>query len=617
MSPSLTFLIQFLSLLATTHGLPTSELVYDYVIVGAGTSGLVVANRLSEIPNVTVAVIEAGQSAFNNENVTDINGYGRAFGTDIDYAYQTVNQTYANGARQIMRAGKAIGGTSTINGMAYTRAEDVQVDAWEELGNSGWKWESLLPYYIKSEQFQIPSDWQVATGITYEAEVHGSAGPLKVGYANDIDHGTFAGTALNQTYANLGQPWNHDVNTGKMRGLTRQPRTLNQAENVREDAARAYYWPFANRTNLVVHSNTVANRIVWKGAGDLNRAVASGVEITSADGTITTISARKEVILSAGALRSSGILELSGVGNPDILEALGIDVVVDLPAVGENLQDQVNSGFSFTSSPVSSGSANFISYPNAEDIYGAHLSSLAEAISTKIPSYAAAVANASNHVIPEADLLKFFKIQYNLLFQSSVPILEYVEPDPESSQNMATEEAHTNSAIRIFQTVAPSSVDIQFWSLLPFSRGNIHITSADPHEALTINPNFFMLDVDVDVHVACAKFIRNVLAQAEPLASLVTGESSPGFEVLAADADDAAFAVWLKDTYRTNYHPVGTTAMMSQDLGGVVSDRLVVYGTANVRVVDAGVLPFQVCGHLTSTLYAVAEKAADMIKEDA
>ncbi|PBP21837.1 glucose oxidase [Diplocarpon rosae] len=652
MSPSLTFLIQFLSLLATTHGLPTSELVYDYVIVGAGTSGLVVANRLSEIPNVTVAVIEAGQSAFNNENVTDINGYGRAFGTDIDYAYQTVNQTYANGARQIMRAGKAIGGTSTINGMAYTRAEDVQVDAWEELGNSGWKWESLLPYvrvqiqttflflgflkmqpfsqdffpseiktsgaaalrtsgihwpkrlarnnsnevvpnYIKSEQFQIPSDWQVATGITYEAEVHGSAGPLKVGYANDIDHGTFAGTALNQTYANLGQPWNHDVNTGKMRGLTRQPRTLNQAENVREDAARAYYWPFANRTNLVVHSNTVANRIVWKGAGDLNRAVASGVEITSADGTITTISARKEVILSAGALRSSGILELSGVGNPDILEALGIDVVVDLPAVGENLQDQVNSGFSFTSSPVSSGSANFISYPNAEDIYGAHLSSLAEAISTKIPSYAAAVANASNHVIPEADLLKFFKIQYNLLFQSSVPILE------------------------IFQTVAPSSVDIQFWSLLPFSRGNIHITSADPHEALTINPNFFMLDVDVDVHVACAKFIRNVLAQAEPLASLVTGESSPGFEVLAADADDAAFAVWLKDTYRTNYHPVGTTAMMSQDLGGVVSDRLVVYGTANVRVVDAGVLPFQVCGHLTSTLYAVAEKAADMIKEDA
>ncbi|PBP25420.1 glucose oxidase [Diplocarpon rosae] len=593
MSPSLTSLVQFLSLLATTHGLPTNELVYDYVIVGAGTSGLVVANRLSEIPDVTVAVIEAGQSVFNNENVTDINGYGRAFGTDIDFAYQTVNQTYANGARQIMRAGKAIGGTSTINGMAYTRAEDVQVDAWEELGNSGWNWQSLLPYYIKSEQFQIPADWQVATGITYEAEVHGSAGPLKVGYANDIDHGTFAGTALNQTYANLGQPWNHDVNTGKMRGLTRQPRTLNQAENVREDAARAYYWPFADRTNLVVHSNTVANRIVWKDAGDLSRAVASGVEITRADGTMTTISARKEVILSAGALRSSGILELSGVGNPEILEPLGIEVVVDLPTVGENLQDQVNSGFSFTGSPDSSGSSNFISYPNAEDIYGAHHSSFAEAVSAKLPSYAATVAKASNHVVAEADLLSFFKIQHNLLFQSSVPVLE------------------------VFQTVAASSVDIQFWSLLPFSRGNIHITSADPREALAINPNFFMLDVDVDVHVACAKFIRNILAQTEPLASLITRESSPGFEVLAADADDTAFATWLKETYRTNYHPVGTTAMMSQDLGGVVSDGLVVYGTANVRVVDAGVLPFQVCGHLTSTLYAVAEKAADLIKEDA
>ncbi|OWP03997.1 glucose oxidase [Marssonina coronariae] len=593
MSPSLISLVPFLSLLATTHGLPTTGLTYDYVIVGAGTSGLAVANRLSELPNITVAVIEAGDSVLNNANVSSIGGYSLAFGTDIDYAYQTVNQTYANGAAQTLRAGKAIGGTSTINGMSYTRAEDVQLDAWEELGNSGWNWKSLLPYYIKSEQFQTPANWQIATGITYDPEVHGFRGPLKVGFANSISNSTIAGTTLNQTYAHLGQPWNHDVNDGKMRGLTSNPSTVDQAGNVREDAARAYYWPFENRNNLVMHSNTVANRILWKETGGLSGAVAGGVEITSANGTIGTIFASKEVILSAGAIRSSGILELSGIGNPDILEPLGIQVVVDLPTVGENLQDQVNNEISYSGNSSFAGSSSLVAYPNAGDIYGGNLSSLAEAVSAKIPSYAATVANASNHVVSEADLLKFFNIQYDLIFKSNIPILE------------------------IFNSVGASYVSLQFWSLLPFSRGNIHIKSADPREALTINPNFFMLDFDLNMQVESARFIRNTLAKAEPLAAIISGESSPGLSVLAEDADEAAFGQWIKDSYRSNFHPVGTTAMMARDIGGVVSDRLVVYGTENVRVVDAGILPFQLCGHLTSTLYAVAEKAADMIKEDA
>ncbi|KAI6716147.1 glucose oxidase [Diplocarpon mali] len=594
MSPSLISLVPFLSLLATTHGLPTTGLTYDYVIVGAGTSGLAVANRLSELPNITVAVIEAGDSVLNNANVSSIGGYSLAFGTDIDYAYQTVNQTYANGAAQTLRAGKAIGGTSTINGkagsldcsrdsglikrigMSYTRAEDVQLDAWEELGNSGWNWKSLLPYvrsqisnpspwipatrnhsryfvpseskYIKSEQFQTPANWQIATGITYDPEVHGFRGPLK-------------SIKLEMS--------------GKM-----QPEHSN-------------YWPFENRNNLVMHSNTVANRILWKETGGLSGAVAGGVEITSANGTIGTIFASKEVILSAGAIRSSGILELSGIGNPDILEPLGIQVVVDLPTVGENLQDQVNNEISYSGNSSFAGSSSLVAYPNAGDIYGGNLSSLAEAVFAKIPSYAATVANASNHVVSEADLLKFFNIQYDLIFKSNIPILE------------------------IFNSVGASYVSLQFWSLLPFSRGNIHIKSADPREALTINPNFFMLDFDLNMQVESARFIRNTLAKAEPLAAIISGESSPGLSVLAEDADEAAFGQWIKDSYRSNFHPVGTTAMMARDIGGVVSDRLVVYGTENVRIVDAGILPFQLCGHLTSTLYAVAEKAADMIKEDA
>ncbi|KAL5324785.1 hypothetical protein ACEPPN_005903 [Leptodophora sp. 'Broadleaf-Isolate-01'] len=595
MAPSISSLVPLLSLFVTTQGLPTNGLTYDYVVVGAGTSGLAVANRLSELCNITVAVIEAGSSVFDNTNVTDIGGYGLAFGTDIDYAYQTVNQTYANGAPQTMRAAKAIGGTSTINGMAYTRAEVVQVDAWEALGNSGWNWESLLPYYRKSELFQTPADWQTALGVTYDVAVHGFSGPVKIGYPNSIINSTIINT-MDETYTGVGIPWNTDVNGGKMRGFTSHPRTIDQAGNVREDAARAYYWPYVNRKNLVMFSNTLANRIVWKDTCNdscgCDEAVAGGVEVTTANGTITTIYARKEVILSAGAVRSSAFLEISGVGNPDILQPLGIDVVVDLPTVGENLQDQMNNGFVFADNQNLTGTTSFVSYPTIDDIYGANTSSFAASVAAKIPSYAAAVAKASNHVVSEADLLSFFNIQYDLIFNSSVPIVE------------------------IFNTVTGSVVDMEYWILLPFSRGNIHINSTAPGETPDINPNYFMIDFDLDIQTTSGRFIRNQILKTEPLVSIVTGETTPGFEVLAEDADDATFGTWVKDTYRTNFHPVGTTAMMSKDIGGVVSNRLVVYGTKNVRVVDAGILPFQVCGHLVSTLYAVAEKAADLIKED-
>ncbi|SPO01615.1 related to alcohol oxidase [Cephalotrichum gorgonifer] len=135
----------------------TSAGGYDYIVVGGGTSGLVVAKRLSEDPCVSVLVIEAGDSVENNVNVTSPLAYGYAFGTAIDYQYQTVNQTYAGGATKTIRAGKALGGTTTINGMAYTRAEIPQIDAWEKIGNEGWNWDTLLPYYLKSELFQVPS----------------------------------------------------------------------------------------------------------------------------------------------------------------------------------------------------------------------------------------------------------------------------------------------------------------------------------------------------------------------------------------------------------------------------------------------------------------------------
>lgn len=289
---------------------------YDYIVVGGGTGGLVVANRLSENSGSSVLIVERGDTQLDNPNVYDPNSYGAAFGSSIDYAYQSTSQQYTGGNIQTLRAGKALGGTSTINGMAYTRAQDVQIDAWGKMGNTGWSWSSLFPYYLKSEDFQVPTSAQYDAGANYVASYNGESGPLLVGWTYNMQNSTIH-TELNETYQALGVDYTPDVNGGKMHGYSMFPRTVDRAENVREDAARAYYYPFDSRPNLSVMLNTTGNRIVWAPATSTGPAVATGVEVTHSDGTVETITALQEVILSAGALISPAILERSGVGNPE------------------------------------------------------------------------------------------------------------------------------------------------------------------------------------------------------------------------------------------------------------------------------------------------------------
>ena len=290
---------------------------YDYIIVGGGTAGLVVANRLSELQDTSVLVIEAGGSVYNNPNVTDTTGYGNAFGTSIDWAYQTVDQEYGGGSPQTLRAGKALGGTSTINGMVYARAQDAQINAWEAIGNEGWNWETLFPYYKKGEGFQVPSDYPFlqGSGVTYDSSAHGYEGPLKVGWPQGEENDGLAQT-VNKTYQSLDVPvsFNQDLNGGNMVGYSLYPMTVDSKLNVREDAARAYYYPYQSRQNLHVLLHTFANRLTWKNGEDVT---ADGVEVTLANGTTTVIHAKREVILSAGSMRSPLLLELSGIGNKE------------------------------------------------------------------------------------------------------------------------------------------------------------------------------------------------------------------------------------------------------------------------------------------------------------
>lgn len=289
---------------------------YDYIVVGGGTGGLVVANRLSENSGSSVLIIERGNKQLDNPDVYNPNAYEDAFGTSIDYAYQSVPQKYFGNTTQTLRAGKALGGTSTINGMAYTRAQDVQIDAWGAIGNKGWSWSSLFPYYLKSEDFQIPTPAQYDAGANYVPAYNGESGPLLTGWTYDMQNSSIH-TELNETYQALGIDYIPDVNGGKMHGYTMFPRTVNRGEHLREDAARAYYYPFDSRPNLSVMLNTTANRIVWDPSTIVTGpAVATGVEVIHQDGTVEVHIANKEVILGAGSLISPAILERSGVGNP-------------------------------------------------------------------------------------------------------------------------------------------------------------------------------------------------------------------------------------------------------------------------------------------------------------
>lgn len=305
------------ALLPLAVAIRSTEHTYDYIVVGGGTGGLVVANRLSELDNINVLVIEAGGSVLNNPNVTSTSGYGKAFGTAIDWAYETTDQEYASGTPQTVRAAKALGGTSTINGMVYLRAQDAQIDAWEQIGNKGWNWKNLFPYFRKGEHFQVPSNyaWLDGSGVSYSPDDHGYKGPLKVGWSSSQLNDGLA-QKLNATFQNMDTPvpWNEDPNSGQMVGYSVYPKTVDSDLDIREDAARAYYYPYQSRGNLDVWLHTHANKITWKPG---QNATAEGMEVTFANGTMTIVKASREVIISTGALKSPVLLELSGIGNPE------------------------------------------------------------------------------------------------------------------------------------------------------------------------------------------------------------------------------------------------------------------------------------------------------------
>lgn len=276
-----------------------------------------------------------------------------------------------------------------------------------------------------------------------------------------------------------------------------------------------------------------------------------------------------------------------------VLSKAGVKTVVSLPGVGENLIDQTNNGLTFPkkTGQIYTGSAGYVSYPNVTDIFGNSTRGLASSVMEALPSYASAIAAQNNNATTIKDVLSLLKIQHSLLFDTQVPVAEIV------------------------YYPSGNSFGSQFWSTLPFAKGNIHITSSNPQTPAEINPNYFMFDYDVKTQVEVARWMRKLFSIG-PLADIAGADTWPGTNTVPSNASYEAWSSWIKRNYNANYHLLSTAAMMPRDKGGVVSERLKVYGTANVRVVDASIFPFQVCGHLMSTLYAVAERASDLLKQD-
>ncbi|KAF4206569.1 hypothetical protein CNMCM8980_005177 [Aspergillus fumigatiaffinis] len=301
-----------------------------------------------------------------------------------------------------------------------------------------------------------------------------------------------------------------------------------------------------------------------------------------------TAMTRKEVILSAGALRTPPILEASGVGDKDRLQQLGIKMRIDLPGVGENLQDQPNVPLLYTGNLNVSGTAPYATFLTAAQLFGQDVEDIAATTLSSIPSWAESLASSSTNNLNTSAIKQILTLQHKLIFKSNITIAE------------------------ILTSAAGTTLLSAFWLLLPFSRGSVHLASTKEEDinAPSIDPNFFQVDFDLQTQMAIGKLAQTFWEQ-ESVKSLHP-VPIPG-RGLDDNATDPQWTAFIKETFGPNYHPVGTASMMARELGGVVDSRLRVYGTENVRVVDASVIPLQVSGHLTATLYALAERAADII----
>ncbi|KAJ3498657.1 hypothetical protein NLG97_g946 [Lecanicillium saksenae] len=591
---------------------------FDYIVVGGGTAGLAVASRLAERQDLQIGVLEAGGSIEHDDNVRIPAFYGRAISGKNDWCFQTVAQAGLGGRKLPWPRGKALGGTSSLNFMTWVRASRADYDAWEALGNPGWGWDSLLPYFKKSETFHPPNnDLAGKFDVRHDLDSFGTNGPVQISYNDDY---SASHSLWHRTLNNLGIPTNVAHTSGSNVGVWTNINSVDPTTASRSYST-SYLHSASQPANLHILTNAQVKRLTLQ--KEDTQCIVIGAVFRHEEQEFE-VSAAREFILSAGSVQSPLILELSGIGNPSVLERAGIKTWVRSPTVGENLQDHLMLTTVFEVDPT---------LPNPDDL----LSDDSYASQARLEYEA--TRRGPLTVLP-------CSICY-------VPLKNIVAP-PVLTEMRAAAEAYSafstsKTAIAVDRLSSNSNLghieyifDLGNWSTTfkgeagkrygtmlqilqyPFSVGSIHIRPANNENPITpsvdildIDPQYYHGDngkIDLQVMQEASGFLQKLIST-EPLAAIIRRPAAPSAEEWK-NADD--LHSWIVNNTVTDWHPVGTCAMGGHAgiSGGVVNERLQVYCVGNLRVVDASVMPLHISAHPQASVYAIAEKAAEMILED-